>query len=269
MVHYILSPRAPVMETLLALEISEALERRAHALQQPATPHGRNGAAAQTKEAELLRDLIVVTPGCRDLSEIMWYPHAAAWSQLRAPLLFWPPQTSEPGLLTASRPVIVTPLDGHTHSEQAIPYACALAALFNGKVVLLHVIPPTAGAPGMAESPALQRSHRIERARAMRRYLSAIRANTTREASVEVRTKILLGAPGTTMVELARRHGADAIVMTTHSEARGGRFFAGAVATQVIRQSSAPTLLIALGAETVATQREATQRETTHDALRV
>lgn len=117
MVHYILSPRAPVMETLLALEISEALERRAHALQQPATPHGRNGAAAQTKEAELLRDLVVVTPGCRDLSEIMWYPHAAAWSQLRAPLLFWPPQTSEPGLLTASRPVIVTPLDGHTHSE--------------------------------------------------------------------------------------------------------------------------------------------------------
>jgi nucleotide-binding universal stress UspA family protein len=95
-----------------------------------------------------------------------------------------------------------------------------------------------------------QRGWWLKRMREARRYLRAVRARTAAQTSASVSTKLLLGDPGTTLVAFAHRRWVGAIVMTTHNEMRNERFFAGAVATQVVRQAPAPTLLIPLGAET-------------------
>ena len=59
----------------------------------------------------------------------------------------------------------------------------------------------------------------------------------------------LLGEPGAMLVAFAGRPLVGAIVLTTHGQMQRDRFFAGAVATQVVRQTHIPVLLVPLGPE--------------------
>ena len=275
MFRHILAPLSPSMDTPLALAVGASLARGGEMplvsvaplapLQQAVSAEearreggeriagtGTVGAAAADRQV----DLIIVTPKNRELSEIEWYPHTAAWSllRLRTPLLFWPPEAPAASLLAASKPMIAVPLDGHAHAEQAIPFACALAEAYGGEVTLLRVLPPTHSERQLRKAPPTLRGKRVARVHEVLSYLRAVRDRAAAQTSTTITTKILLGEPGSALVHFARRHGVGIVVMTTHSQARGGRFFAGAVATQVLRQSPAPTLLIPLGAETEPSQ---------------
>lgn len=276
MFHHILAPLSPWMDTSLALKVGEALARGDPATEvsvapleplRAVTPSGEEPVEPRDRLAELVEaggaqrvDLIIIAPRQRELCEIEWYPHTAAWSllRLRTPLLFWPPEASPASLMAARKPVIAVPLDGHTHSESAIPFAYAIAEAFGGQVMLVSVAQPTLSERQLrSASPAqlAQRDKQLAHVHEIWRYLQALRQTTAERTSLEVTTKILLGHPGSALVRLAQRHGASAIVMTTHSHAQGGRYFAGAVATQALRQSPAPVLLIPLGAETTPDKR--------------
>lgn len=272
MFRHILAPLSPSMDTPLALAVGASLARRGetplvsvaplaplqHAVSEEEARREGGERAAEVGAIATDRqvDLIIVTPKNRELSEIEWYPHTAAWSllRLRTPLLFWPPEAPPASLLAASKPLIAVPLDGHTHAEQAIPFACALAEAYGGEVMLLRVLPSTHSEHQMRKAPPALRSKRLARVHEALGYLRAVRERTAEQTIATVTSKILLGEPGSALVHFAKRHGAGIVVMTTHSHARAGRFFAGAVATQVLRQSPAPTLLIPLGAETEPSQ---------------
>lgn len=272
MFRHILAPLSPSMDTPLALAVGASLARRGETPLVSIAPlaplqHAVSDEEARRESGERIVedasvavdrqvDLIIVTPRNRELTEIEWYPHTAAWSllRLRTPILFWPPEAPPADQLATSKPLIAVPLDGHAHAEQAIPFACALAEAYGGEVMLLRVLPPTHSEHQMRKAPPALRSKRLARVHEVLSYLRAVRERASEQTFARVTSKILLGEPGSALVHFVQRHKTGILVMTTHSHARGGRFFAGAVATQVLRQSPAPTLLIPLGAETEPSQ---------------
>lgn len=254
MFHTIVASRSLDMDNVTALAIGSALAERFKGtlvsadLTQPASGEAPAPAAAEAEQA----DLILLTPWRRDLTEIVWYPHTTSWALLRlhTPLLFWPAASTTTTLMSGHQPLIVVPLDGHIHAERAIPYACALAEAFGGEVALTHVVPAVLSAQLLGARASTIRRSRLLRVHEVVSYLRDLRNVTAEQTTAPVTTKILLGEPGTALVRFAHRQRVGAIVMTTHSRASDGRFFAGAVATQVVRQASTPTLLLPLGAET-------------------
>ena len=260
------SPHLAGQDGALALEIKAALER----LQASAHRGAHRGTLditleplARLNEAVIDRarvtvtngvmwrgDVIVVAPRNRAELELVWFPHTAAWTllRLRAPLLFWPPTGDQSPLLTAERPTIIVPLDGRPASELALPYASALAEIVGGALLLVHVVCVARPESVARLSTEEARAHRLAELRAARRYLADVRCRLAKLTSATVSTKVVWGEPGSDLVALTRRWSAGAVVMTTHSEERGDRFFAGAVATQMVRQASAPTLLVPLEA---------------------
>ena len=249
MFHTIVASRSPDMENAMALAIGSALAERFNGTLVSADLTQATGGPAEPSEQA---DLILLTPRRRDLTEIVWYPHTTSWSLLRlhTPLLFWPVSPAPTALLQGRQPLIVVPLDGHTHAERAIPYACALAEAFGGEVALAHVVPAILSAPMLGARASIVRRSRLARIHEVIAYLRELREVTAGQTTAPVTTKILLGEPGSALVRFAERQRVGAIVMTTHSRAHDGRFFAGAVATQIVRQAATPTLLLPLGAET-------------------
>lgn len=254
MFHTIVASRSPDMDNVTALAIGSALAERFNgtliAADLTQSPSGAR-AAPPAPDAEQA-DLILLAPWRRDLTEIVWYPHTTSWALLRlhTPLLFWPAAPTSTTLLEGRQPLIVVPLDGHTHAERAISYACELAEACGGEVALTHVVPAILSSRLLGARASTIRRSRLTRIHEVVSYLRGLRSITAEQTTAPVTTKILLGEPGTALVRLAKRQRVGAIVMTTHSRAHNGRFFAGAVATQIVRQASAPTLLLPLGAET-------------------
>ena len=213
------------------------------------TPHARIADASQRLAECLGAEQDARIPASngterREQSEIVWYPHTGAWGRLQhggAPLLFWSAAEGAAGRPVNTRPQIAVPLDGHRHAERAIPLACSLAEMTGAEVILLHV------------AQRLPRGERRVALRAVhegRGYLHAARERALARTTVPIRTKLLLGEPGATLVAFAERPLVGAFVLTTHGQMQRNRFFAGAVATQVVRQTHIPVLLVPLGPET-------------------
>jgi nucleotide-binding universal stress UspA family protein len=240
------------MDAKLALTVGSALAQRFQGTFVSAELVESPMPSAASEAGSRQADLILLTPQRRDLTEIVWYPHTTSWALLRlhTPLLFWPANLAPATLLTARHPTVVVPLDGHKHAERAIPLACSLAEVFGGEVVLTHVVPMALSSKLLGALASTIRRTRLARVHEIVSYLRHLQSETAERTTAPVTTKILLGEPGTALVRLAKRQRIGAIVMTTHSRARNERFFAGAVATQIVRQSPAPTLLLPLGAET-------------------
>lgn len=200
---------------------------------------------------EQATDHIASTWAQRQRSEIACYPHTGAWTRLRqgAPLLFWPPEERQATQPINGAPLIVVPLDGHLHAERAIPLACALATLVGGEVVLAHVVRRPRWRISERGSQ-VTRQAALRAMRAARRYLREARERAAANTAVTISTKLLLGEPGEALVAFAQRPQVGAMALTTHSQLRSDHFFAGAVATQLVRQARTPVLLIPLGPET-------------------
>lgn len=200
---------------------------------------------------ERAADRIIRTWAQRQQSEVACYPHTSAWTLLRqgAPLLFWPPESRRATQPVTGAPLIAVPLDGHLHAERAIPLACSLAAQVGGEVVLLHV----ARRPeqiATERGPQAARQAALRAVRAGRGYLREARARAAAYSATAISTKLLLGEPGAALVAFARRPQVAAMALTAHSQLRSDHFFAGAVATQLVRQARSPILLVPLGPET-------------------
>lgn len=200
---------------------------------------------------EQAADHVIRSWAQREQSEITCYPHTDAWAVLRhgAPLLFWPPEGRRASQPITGAPLIAVPLDGHRHAERAIPLACSLATQVGGEVVLLHVAPRPEQI-ATEHGPQAARQAALRAARAGRRYLREARARAAAHSTAAISTKLLLGEPGAALVAFALRPQVAAMALTAHSQLRSDHFFAGAVATQLVRQARTPILLVPLGPET-------------------
>jgi nucleotide-binding universal stress UspA family protein len=139
--------------------------------------------------------------------------------------------------------LILVPLDGSDFGEHAIPVAQRLAERESAELELVHVaevLAPyqTQGAPPL--DPRLDRDLESDRSA----YLTSLADWLRQRANVTVKATLLEGPAGSTFAEYVRERGADLVVMTTHGRGGLSRAWLGSVASDVVRLSSAPVLLI-------------------------
>jgi nucleotide-binding universal stress UspA family protein len=137
---------------------------------------------------------------------------------------------------------ILVTLDGSIHSEQALPYARALATAFGSELILLIVPAVPESRNYRAPSGAIEAIRR-KTVENMKDFLEAV-ARSLREDGLTVRTVVSGFTPGRTIMEISEKENADMIIMT--SQGRGGMdlFFMGSVAQTVVQKSDKPVFIV-------------------------
>ena len=132
---------------------------------------------------------------------------------------------------------ILLPLDGSPLAEQAIPYAAALAKNAPARLILVRAtqaqtlldvdaIDAQAGVVSRAD-------HELEAA-----------AAKLRETGLDVDGYVYYERPVSAILDAARRHQVDLIVLSTHGRSGLGRVVYGSVADDVLRHAEVPVLLV-------------------------
>jgi nucleotide-binding universal stress UspA family protein len=137
--------------------------------------------------------------------------------------------TSEGGESACKSPpvhTILVPLDGSELSEQALPFAVALARQHGGGLLLLE---------------ATDEQHPSAEVDA---YLSRWADRLKDDCGVAVVRDVAVGDAGRAIVDEAERHKADLIVMATHARTGVERALKGSVADFVLHHAAAPVLLV-------------------------
>lgn len=140
---------------------------------------------------------------------------------------------------------ILVPLDGSKLSEQALPYARALAKEHHATIRLLQAVSPSdveyaiTRLPTQSETEnAIQRRFSLSDT-----YLGHV-ASQLRGNGVNVETEVLLGDPSRCILETVKTHNVDVVVISTHGRTGFSRWVYGSVANHVIRTVSVPTLVV-------------------------
>jgi nucleotide-binding universal stress UspA family protein len=131
---------------------------------------------------------------------------------------------------------ILCPVDLSQPSTQSIAIASSLARENNGEVIFLYVtmpeLPPSAGLAIAEVDQAIE----LER-----EALRKIRPST---ADTLHRHELTRGLPANSIVQYAKLHNIDLIVMPTHGRQGISRLLLGSVAEQVLRTAPCPVLTI-------------------------
>ena len=137
---------------------------------------------------------------------------------------------------------ILVPLDFSRPSLEALESGLELAEAFGASVEVLHVVDTMRFAPLVGPPTTLDAVRRSEVAAAHRRLEKVRRKVGPRR--FEVRFTLKVGAPHLHILDVARRSGADMIVMATHGRTGLPRLFLGSVAEKVLRSATCPVLTI-------------------------
>ncbi len=133
---------------------------------------------------------------------------------------------------------ILIPLDGSRTAEAAIPEAVEMARGRPCTFVLLSV----------AEARILPGADVIgdwvQAVREAEAYLADVKKRLVAEGIGPVETHVWQGPAASAIVDAARRHHADLIVMTSHGRSGISRLVFGSVAEGVLRGCRVPVLLI-------------------------
>jgi nucleotide-binding universal stress UspA family protein len=139
---------------------------------------------------------------------------------------------------------ILVPLDGSALAEAALPTAIELLADRPTATLLLL---SAAEAPILGDPNETQVRVVVE----AEEYLASVAARLTGFGVKGVKTSVWYGPAAAAIVEAARVHKADLIVMTTHGRTGLGRLILGSVAEAVLRGTHTPILMVRDGAALV------------------
>jgi nucleotide-binding universal stress UspA family protein len=132
---------------------------------------------------------------------------------------------------------ILFPSDFSTKGDEALEYAATLARDTGARLLVMHVQEPPInygegsfyyGVPNPDE-------------REIRNMLNRVRPH---DASVAVEHFSTQGDPAVEIADLAKREGADLIVMSSHGRTGLGRLLMGSVAEGVMRRAECPVLIV-------------------------
>jgi nucleotide-binding universal stress UspA family protein len=133
---------------------------------------------------------------------------------------------------------ILIPLDGSKLAEAAIPEAVEMARGGPYTLLLLRVasarILPGADVVG----------DWVEAVREAEHYLAGVRKELEKERVGPIETYVWQGPAAAAIIDMARAHQADLIVMTSHGRGGIARLVLGSVAEAVVRGSRLPVLLV-------------------------
>lgn len=130
---------------------------------------------------------------------------------------------------------ILCPIDFSAATEAVVKYSAALAAGTGAELRLLHVLEPE---PRASTAPR----NDVELARRLAQQREAAQA-----AGAQVTTAVTTGGAAREIVEEARRHPADIIVIGAHGQTGLTRFLMGSTAETVVRTAPCVTLLVKPG----------------------
>lgn len=132
---------------------------------------------------------------------------------------------------------ILLPLDGSSFAEQALPYATALARSALARLILVRATHATTLLDVNLSDAQLGVVSRAEQ------ELEAA-ATRLRADGVDAEAHVYYDRPAHAILDAARRHHADLIVMSTHGRSGLGRMIYGSVADDILRHADVPVLLV-------------------------
>lgn len=140
---------------------------------------------------------------------------------------------------------ILVPLDGSSLAELALPEAAALSKLPDSKVILLHVIPPIEDVISDGDVITIDQQWENRKIHAMR-YLQSV-CTRPEWKDVKVTPAVEMGVPAEVILDFARKHKIDRIVMSTHGRTGINRWVYGSVADKVLRAADRTVVLVRAG----------------------
>jgi nucleotide-binding universal stress UspA family protein len=136
---------------------------------------------------------------------------------------------------------IILPLDGSSFAEEALPLAARLAMGVDAELHLVHVIRP---APDVDfKTPEEDLTWRTQVREAASSALGELAAKL-RRSGVVTHAEVREGGTVDAILESAREHGADLVVLTTHGAGGFRRWWLGSVADALLRKGEFPVLLV-------------------------
>jgi nucleotide-binding universal stress UspA family protein len=139
---------------------------------------------------------------------------------------------------------VLVPLDGSVRAEQALPVAVRLARAMGGSLLLVQVVsPPLDFSGGMSPAP-LMTDQVVESEMAdASDYLKAVTMRPEL-AEIKVTTEVLFGIPAQLLIQSARVHRSDFVVLCSHGRTGLTRWALGSVAHTLVHQSDVPVLVL-------------------------
>ena len=140
---------------------------------------------------------------------------------------------------------ILVPIDFSDLSKEAFFVACDIAKRLQGRLLILHVVDYVTPSLFFAEGMVPPESHtefldfRIAKEKQLEELMEDERAR-----GLWIHPIFTTGVPTEEIVERARRHKADLIVMSTHGRTGISHFLLGSVAEGVIRKAPCPVLTL-------------------------
>jgi universal stress protein A len=130
---------------------------------------------------------------------------------------------------------ILCPVDFDQNSLLALRLACELAQERKANLYLLHVV---AIPPGPEVALPFARMEAAARTKLERLARDRVKGKARYEVEV------MMGDPGVEVLQVAKRLGANLIVMATHGRKGLRRLVLGSVAEHVVREASCPVLTV-------------------------
>ena len=160
---------------------------------------------------------------------------------------------------------ILVPTDFAPASDAALACARNLAEKYGARLSMLHVLtnPEATGVwtPEIYVPASLEARERLAR-EARDRVEKALTADERTRTDVTIQIRI--GSVAEDILEFAREHSVDLIVMGTHGRRGLSHLLLGSVAEQVLRSAPCPVLTARAPADTEATLETATSVSTQH-----
>lgn len=137
---------------------------------------------------------------------------------------------------------ILVPLDGSTFGEHALPLALQLVRRGGSPLHLVHVYSPQSEYPAPDFGVPIDLDSQLQAAEYQ--YLTRKTRSLTGLTAQSVTCAMPEGPIAEALAREARTSDTDLIVMTTHGRGAFSRFWLGSIADQLVRQASAPILLV-------------------------
>ncbi len=137
---------------------------------------------------------------------------------------------------------ILVPSDFSAPARKALAHAVEYARTFGARLVLLHVVQPSAYPMRNLASISGFPNLRDELRKAIDADMSELRHQVP--ADLNVSTEVREGVPHDQILGAAHEHGCDLIVMSTHGHTGLKHALLGSTAERVVRLSACPVLTI-------------------------
>jgi nucleotide-binding universal stress UspA family protein len=139
---------------------------------------------------------------------------------------------------------VVAAIDFSDNAKDAVDTARELVRGVPGRIHLLHVVPDPLHTPWLVEGMGVDFAQLQARWIADAEQELVVFAAAQELDPLTVTTAIAVGTPATEIVNYARAHDADLVVLGTHGRGAISRFMLGSVAERVIRQAPCAVLVV-------------------------